>query len=58
MFTKLLITALALVGSFFLLAIFAPTAWTEGFHVQNHLVPWGGVGLGVVGILAWRLKAK
>lgn len=56
--SKWFIAILAIVGGLFLINAYAPHSWHEGLSVRGHLIPFAGMMLGGVFILALRLKSK
>jgi drug/metabolite transporter (DMT)-like permease len=56
--SKWFIAILAVVGCMFLINHYMPGSWGQGLSVRGHLIPFAGMMLGGVFILALRLKSK
>jgi hypothetical protein len=55
---KLIVYALVLFGLFAVISAWMPTAWTQGFAVKGHTVPWA-VPIVFGGLyLVYTLKGK
>lgn len=55
---KLIVYALVLFGMFAVISAWMPTAWTQGFAIKGHNVPWA-VPICFGGLyLVYTLKAK
>lgn len=55
---KVVILFLSLVGTVFVLAYLAPSAFTSGFSVWGHNVPFAALGLVFVGFTVYKMKSR
>lgn len=56
--SKIIVGVLAMVGCCWLISLYLPSMWSEGFNVGGVLIRYAYFALGAVAYLAYRLKGK
>ena len=56
--TKFIIVALAIAGTAYVLAVAAPMAYSQGFHLFGYSISFALIAFALVAMVGWRLKAK
>lgn len=51
---KIFLVGLAMVGAFVVMCLYVPSLWAHGVSASGYYFPFAVLGVGIIGILAWR----